>query len=165
MQGRELENLEPEIYESAINYLERGLKLAEKLQDLATQSLCFSSLGIAYLVIGQHQTAIKYLEMGFRTAQVTGDLYTQGCNLAYLSETYYQLLNFEKAVYTGSLAVYLLEQIASQEWQQPAVLLNTIIRQIGKDSFQELLGKNRAKIISVIGVDGYDYIPELLEGL
>ncbi|KRH97892.1 MULTISPECIES: tetratricopeptide repeat protein [Cylindrospermopsis] len=165
MQGRELENLEPEIYESAINYLERGLKLAEKLQDLATQSLCFSSLGIAHLVIGQHQTAIKYLEMGFRTAQVTGDLYTQGCNLAYLSETYYQLLNFEKAVYTGSLAVYLLEQIASQEWHQPAMLLNTIIRQIGKDSFQELLGKNRAKIISVIGVDGYDYIPELLEGL
>lgn len=163
MQARQRENLEPEIYESAINYLKQGLKVAEKLEDLATQSLCFSSLGIAHLVIAEHQTAIKYLEMGFRNAQITGDLYTQGCNLVYLSETYYQLLNFEKAVYTGSLGVYLLEQIGSQEWHQPAVLLNTIIRQIGRDSFQELLGKNRAKIISVIGVDGYDYIPELLE--
>nr|WP_199301806.1 tetratricopeptide repeat protein [Sphaerospermopsis sp. FACHB-1194] len=162
MQAQQLENTEPEVYESAINYLEQGLKLAEKIGDIQTQSLCFSSLGIAYLVTSQYQEAIKYLELGFRTAQVSGDLYIQGRNLAYLAEAYYNLLNFEKAIYTGSLGMYLLEQISSQEWQQPAGLLTTIKRQLGEDKFQVLLQQNRPKIISVIGVDGYDYLPDLL---
>ncbi|MFM6036711.1 MAG: tetratricopeptide repeat protein [Sphaerospermopsis kisseleviana] len=162
MQAQQLENTEPEVYESAINYLAQGLKLAEKIGDIQTQSLCFSSLGIAYLVTSQYEEAIKYLEQGFRTAQVSGDLYIQGRNLAYLSEAYYNLLNFEKAIYTGSLGMYLLEQISSQEWQQPAGLLTTIKRQLGEDKFQVLLQQNRPKIISVIGVDGYDYLPDLL---
>ena len=38
-----------------------------------------------------------------------------------------------------------------------------IIRgQLGADKFHLLLQQNRPKIIAVIGVDGYDYIPELL---
>nr|WP_242039698.1 tetratricopeptide repeat protein [Anabaena sphaerica] len=163
MQAQQLENIEPEVYESAINYLEQGLKLAEKLGDLQTQSLCFSSLGIAYLVTAQYETAIKYLEVGFKTAQVSGDLYTQGRNLAYLAEAYYHLQNVEKTIYTGSLGMYLLEQISSQEWRQPAGLLTIIKGQLGADKFQVLLQQNRPKMISVIGVDGYDYIPELLE--
>jgi tetratricopeptide (TPR) repeat protein len=163
IQAQQLEIIDAEVYEAAINYLEQGLKLAEKLGDIQTQSLCFSSLGIAYLVTAQHEKAIKYLEIGFKTAQVSGDLYTQGRNLAYLSEAYYNLLNFEKAIYTGALGMYLLEQISSQEWKQPAGLLSTIKRQLGEDKFQVLLQQNRPKIISVIGVDGYDYIPELLE--
>ncbi|WP_413173239.1 tetratricopeptide repeat protein [Anabaena azotica] len=163
MQAQQLENSEPEVYESAINYLEQGLKLAEKLGDLQTQALCFSSLGIAYLVTAQHENAIKYLEIGFKTAQVSGDLYLQGRNLAYLSEASYHLLNFEKAIYTGSLGMYLLEQISSQEWRQPAGLLTIIKGQLGTDKFQVLLQQNRPKIISVIGVDGYDHIPQLLD--
>lgn len=163
MQAQQLENSEPEVYESAINYLEQGLKLAEKLGDLQTQALCFSSLGIAYLVTAQHENAIKYLEVGFKTAQVSGDLYLQGRNLAYLAEASYHLLNFEKAVYTGSLGMYLLEQISSQEWRQPAGLLTIIKGQLGTDKFQVLLQQNRPKIIAVIGVDGYDHIPQLLD--
>ncbi|MEA5577097.1 tetratricopeptide repeat protein [Anabaena sp. UHCC 0451] len=162
MQAQQLENIEPEVYESAINYLEQGLKLAEKLGDIQTQSLCFSSLGIAYLVTAQYENAIKYLEVGFKTAQVSGDLYTQGRNLAYLAEAYYNLLNFEKSIYTGALGMYLLEQISSQEWRQPAGLLTILKGQVGDDQFQVLLQQNRPKMISVIGVDGYDYIPQLL---
>ncbi|NES99858.1 MAG: tetratricopeptide repeat protein [Sphaerospermopsis sp. SIO1G1] len=163
MQAQQLEDVEPEVYETAINYLEQGLKLAEKLGDVQTQSLCFSSLGIAYLVTSQFENAIKYLELGFKTAQVSGDLYLQGRNLAYLGEAYYNLLNFEKAVYTSSLGMYLLEQISSQEWQQPADLLTTMKRQLGEEKFQALLQQHRPKMIAIIGVDGYDYIPELLE--
>lgn len=163
MQAQQLENTEPEVYEFAINYLQQGLKLAEKIGDIQTQSLCFSSLGIAYLVTYQDQEAIKYLELGFRTAQVAGDLYIQGRNLAYLAEAYYHILNFEKAIYTGSLGMYLLEQISSQEWEEPAGLLTNIKRQLGEDKFQVLFQQNRPKIISVIGVDGYDYIPQLLD--
>jgi tetratricopeptide (TPR) repeat protein len=162
MQAKQTEISEPEVYESAINYLEQGLKLAEKLSDLQSQALCFSSLGIAYLVTTQYTTAIKYLENAFRTAQVSGDLYLQGRNLAYLSEANYQIANYEKAVYTGSLGMYLLEQIAADEWRQPAGLLTIIRGQIGTDKFQLLLQQNRPKMIAIIGVDGYDYIPTLL---
>ena len=162
MQAKQTEISEPEVYESAINYLEQGLKLAEKLSDLQSQALCFSSLGIAYLVTTQYTTAIKYLENALRTAQISGDLYLQGRNLAYLSEANYQIANYEKAVYTGSLGMYLLEQIAADEWRQPAGLLTIIRGQMGVDKFQLLLQQNRPKMIAIIGVDGYDHIPKLL---
>jgi tetratricopeptide (TPR) repeat protein len=162
MQAQQLENTEPEIYESAINYLEQGLKLSEKLGDIQSKALCVSSLGIAYLVIGQYQAAIQYLEDGFKTAQISGDLYLQGRNLAHLAEAYYHLQNPDKAIYTGSLGMYLLEQIASHEWRQPAGLLTILQGQIGVDAFQNLLQQHRPKIIAVIGVDGYDHIPQLL---
>ncbi|MBD2487557.1 tetratricopeptide repeat protein [Aulosira sp. FACHB-615] len=162
MQAQQLEQVEPETYEMPINYLEQGLKLLEKLGDIQSKALCLSSLGIAYLVIDQPETAIKYLEDGFKTAQTAGDLYLQGRNLAYLAEAYYQLQNAEKAIYTGSLGMYLLEQIASSEWKQPAGLLTILQGQIGKESFQNLLQQHRPKIIAIIGVDGYDHIPALL---
>ncbi|OUL35992.1 hypothetical protein BV372_08825 [Nostoc sp. T09] len=162
MHAQELEQLEPETYEMAINYLQQGLKLSEQLGDIQSKALCFSSLGIAYLVIGQPQDAIKYLEEGFKTSQVSGDLYLQGRNLAYLAEAYYHLQNSEKAIYTGSLGMYLLEQIASREWRQPAGLLTILQGQIGTEAFQNFLQQHRSKIIAIIGVDGYDHIPQLL---
>lgn len=158
MEAQQLEQIETEVYETAINYLEQGLKLSEQLGDIQSKALCFSSLGIAYLVIGQSSAAIPYLENGFKTAQVAGDLYLQGRNLAYLSEAYYNLQNSEKAIYTGSLGMYLLEQIASSEWRQPAGLLAILRGQIGDEAFQHLLQQNRTKMIAIIGVDGYDYI-------
>ncbi len=163
MQAQQLEQTEPETYETAINYLQQGLTLSERLGDVQSKALCVSSLGIAYLVIGQPQTAIKYLSDGFKTAQISGDLYLQGLNLANLAEAYYHLLNPEKVVYTGCLGMYLLNQIASHEWRKPAGLLKILQGQIGAEAFQSLLQQHRSKIISVIGVDGYDYIPQLLE--
>lgn len=162
MHAQELEQVEPETYEMAINYLQQGLKLSEQLGDIQSKALCFSSLGIAYLVIGQQQDAIKYLEEGFKTAQTSGDLYLQGRNLAYLAEAYYQLQNYEKAIYTGGLGMYLLEQIASREWRQPAGLLTILQGQLGTEAFQNFLQQHRPKIIAIIGVDGYDHIPHLL---
>ncbi|MEA5581059.1 tetratricopeptide repeat protein [Nodularia harveyana UHCC-0300] len=162
MQARKLEQAETEVYEAAINYLEQGLKLSEQIGDIQSQALCFNSLGIAYLVIGQSAAAIPYLENGFKTAQIAGDLYLQGRNLAYLAKAYYNLQNSEKAIYTGCLGMYLLEQIASNEWRQSAGLLAILKGQIGAESFQTFLQQHRPKIIAIIGVDGYDYIPKLL---
>ncbi|MCF4968564.1 tetratricopeptide repeat protein [Nostoc sp. CMAA1605] len=162
MQAQQLEQAEPETYEMAINYLEQGLKLTEKLGDIQSKALCLSSLGIAYLVIQEPQNAIQYLEEGFKIAQISGDLYLQGRNLANLAEASYQLQNFETVIYTGCLGMYLLEQIASNEWRQPARLLIILQGQIGVESFQNLLQQHRPKIIPIIGVDGYDYIPKLL---
>ncbi|MBW4626583.1 MAG: tetratricopeptide repeat protein [Brasilonema octagenarum HA4186-MV1] len=163
MQAQQLEQLEPEVYETAINYLQQGLTLSERLGDVQSKALCFSSLGVAYVIIEQPQTAIKYLEDGFQAAQISGDLYLQGLNLSNLGEAYYYLPDQEKAIYAGCLGMYLLNQIASNEWQKSAGWLIILQGQIGEESFRNLLQKNRSKIIAVIGVDGYDYIPQLLE--
>lgn len=162
-QAKQLAQVEPEVYESAIHYLEQGLQLSERLADRQSQSLCFSSLGIAHVVIEQPQKAIAYLEQGWQAAQFSGDLYLQGLNLAYLAEASYSLQNLDKAIYTGSLGAYLLEQIGSNDWRKPAGLLTILQGQIGVEAFQTLLGEQRPKIIAIIGVDGYDYIPQLLK--
>ncbi len=162
-QAKDTQQLEPEVYESAIHYLEQGLELAERLSDRQSQALCFSSLGIAYVVIEQPQQAISYLEQGWQAAQISGDLYLQGLNLAYLAEACYGLHNYEQAIYTGSLGAYLLEQINSNDWRKPAGLLTILQGQMGDETFQSLLKQQRSKMIAVIGVDGYDYIPQLLE--
>ena len=162
MQASLLEQATPETYETAIHYLQQGLKLSEQLGEIQSQALCCSSLGIAYLVLSQPQAAIKYLEDGLQTAQVSGDVYLRGLNLANLAEAHYSLQNSAKAVYTGCLGMYLLEQIASTEWRRPAGLLTILQGQLG-EAFQTLLAQHRSQIITVIGVDGYDYIPQLLE--
>lgn len=161
-QAKEQDLVESEVYESAIQYLEQGLQVSERLEDRQSQAMCFSSLGIAYVVIEQPQKAIIYLEKGWLAAQFSGDLYLQGVNLAYLSQAYYSLQSFEPAIFSGSLGAYLLEQIGSNEWRKPAGLLIILQGQLGMEAFQALLGTQRAKIIPVVGVDGYDYIPQLL---
>jgi tetratricopeptide (TPR) repeat protein len=158
-----LERLEPELYETAINYLQQGLQLSEQLGDRQSQALCFSSLGTAYLVLSQPQAALNYLQSGFQTAQTSGDLYLQGLNLVNLAEAYYSLQQLEQAIYTGCLGMYMLEQIASVEWRQAAGLLSILQGQIGRDSFQKILEQYRTQIMNAIGVDGYDYLPQLLE--
>lgn len=161
-QAKESAQAEPEVYESAIHYLEQGLQLSDQLGDRQSQALCFSSLGIAHVVTEQPQKAISYLEQGWQAAQFSGDLYLQGVNLAYLAEAFYSLANRENAIYTGSLGAYLLEQINSQDWRKPAGLLTILQGQMGIEAFQTLLEQQRSKIIPIIGVDGYDYIPQLL---
>ncbi len=163
MEAQQREDAETETYEMPINYLQQGLKLSEQLGDVQSKALCLSSLGVAYQVIGESSKAIHNLESAFSTAQVSGDLYLQGLNLANLAETNYSLANFERAVYTGCLGMYLLNQISSHEWHKPASLLTILQRQLGEERFQGILQSSRPKIIAVIGVDGYDYIPQLLE--
>ncbi|HEY9805019.1 MAG TPA: tetratricopeptide repeat protein, partial [Candidatus Obscuribacterales bacterium] len=163
LQAQQLEHIEPETYESAIDYLQQGLKLSERLGDRQSQALCLSSLGIAHIVLDQPQMAIAYLEGGIQAAQFSGDVYLQARNLAHLAEAYYRLQNLEKAVYSGCLGMYLLEQMASNEWRQPAGLLMILQGQMGETGFQAALEQHRRQIAAVIGVDGYDHIPQLLE--
>ncbi|MGC1248217.1 MAG: tetratricopeptide repeat protein, partial [Spirulinaceae cyanobacterium] len=158
--ARETERLEPEVYESAINYLEQGLAQSEKLGDRQSQALCFNSLGIAYVVLEKPATAISYLEKGIQSAQVSGDLYLQGLNFTYLAEAYHSLQDAGNAIFTGCLAMYLLEQISSREWRQAAGLMTILQGHLGEEVFTEKLAQQRSKIIPIIGVDGYDYLPD-----
>ncbi|MEG4804010.1 tetratricopeptide repeat protein [Microcoleus sp. ARI1-B5] len=162
-QARQLEEVEPEVYESAIGYLEQGLLLSEKLGDRQSQAFCSSSLGIAKIALENPAEAIEYLVKGWQAAQFSGDLYLQGLNLAYLAQAYYSMNQLEQAIFAGSLGMYTLEQIGAMEWRQSAGLLTILRGQMGAEAFKQSLAKSRASIIPAIGVDGYDYIPELLE--
>ena len=160
-QAREEEVMETEVYENAINYLQQGLRLSESFGDGQSKSLCFSSLGIAFMVLDKPEDALLYLTGGWQAAQYSGDLYLQGLNLAYLAQAYYSLQNLEKAVFAGCLGMYLLEQIGINEWRKTAGLMIILKGLLGED-FNQILNQKRSEILPVIGVDGYDYISELL---
>ncbi|EAZ89939.1 tetratricopeptide repeat protein, partial [Crocosphaera chwakensis] len=91
--AKELEQMNTEIYESAINYLEQGATLAERLEDYQSQALAYNSLGIAYVILSQPSAAITALEKGIKMALNSGNTYLQGLNFTYLAEAYYTLEN------------------------------------------------------------------------
>ncbi|GAB4381268.1 MAG: tetratricopeptide repeat protein [Elainellaceae cyanobacterium] len=163
LSARQLERMESEAYEMAIRYLEQGLELSEKLGDRQSQSLCYNSLGIAYVILEQPREAVPYLEKGVQTAQLSGDLYLQGLNLAYLAEALYGLGDQQRAIGAALMGMYLLEQINAAEWRQPAGLLTILQGQIGVEALQAVRSQYRSEIIAAIGVDGYDHLPQLLE--
>ena len=153
---------DPDIYEQHISYLDRGLKLAETLEDKQSLALCYHSLGLAYLTIQQPEKAIEYLQQGTKAAQAVGDLYLQGLNLTYLAEAHRSLDKNETAVFYSCLGMYQLHQIGAREWRQAASLATVLQGQLGQEKFTELLVKYRTNLLPAIGVDGYDYLPKLL---
>ncbi|MEO1400184.1 MAG: tetratricopeptide repeat protein [Cyanobacteria bacterium J06635_1] len=154
--------LDPERYETILSRLQRGLRLSEQLGDLPSQAMSAYSLGVAQVVLKQHQAAIDSLRKGLFVAQNLGDMFLQGVNYAYLAEAYHGFGNTEKAIATGCLGMYLLHQIESEQWRQPAGLLSILYGQIGPEAYQAKLEQFRPQFIQQIGVDGYDYLPKLL---
>ena len=153
---------DPDQYESILVYLEQGLALSEKLNDRPSQALCAHSLGVARQVLGQDAEAIDALETGLVIAQSIGDAFLQGMNYAYMAPAYQRLDDPTMAIYTGALAMYLLKQIDSAQWRQPARILSILYGQLGPEQFQATLASYRAGFLKQIGVDGYDYLPQLL---
>jgi tetratricopeptide (TPR) repeat protein len=161
--ARQLESMAAENYSEAIRYLEQGVELAQKQGDLQSQSFGYSSLGIAYVILEQPTAAIAALTQGAELAQYSRDVYLQGLSLSYLAEAYYSIEDPSAAITYGSLGMYLLNQISSTEWRQTAGLLSILQGQIGQEEFKNILAQQRSQIIALIGVDGYDYLPQLLE--
>ena len=160
--ARQMETIATENYSEAIRYLEQGVALAQKLKDFQSQSFGYSSLGIAYVILEQPTSAIAALSKGAELAQYSRDVYLQGLSFSYLAEAYYSIEDRASAITYGSLGMYLLNQIDSIEWRQVAGLLSIMQGQIGESEFASILGQQRSQIISLIGVDGYDYISQLL---
>lgn len=171
LNARQRESMDPEDYEIAVNYLKQGLKLSEQaitshLDNFAarqSQALCYNSLGIAHVILGQIEMATAYLEKGVETAQFSGDLFLQGLNYSFLAEVNYAQSKQSIALITACLGMYLLERIQAEEWRQPAGLLAIMQGQLGEDGFKAAIAQHKPQIISVIGVDGYDHLPDLLE--
>jgi tetratricopeptide (TPR) repeat protein len=154
--------MDEDVYEQNISYLDRGLKLAETLEDKQSLALCYHSLGLAYLTIQQPEKAIEYLQQGTKAAQAVGDLYLQGLNLTYLAEAHHSLQKNKTAVFYSCLAMYQLHQIGAKEWRKGASLATVLQGQFGAEEFQAILTQYRPNLIPAIGVDGFDYLPKLL---
>lgn len=160
-QAQQLES-EPDAYELAIGYLEQGLALSEKLGDLQSQALCSISLGSAYVTLNDTEQALKYLEQGSYAAVESGDLYLHALCLSYVGEVFYQRQDAEKAIIPSVIAMYKLEQMGSTDWRRVAGLLTILQGQLG-DRFDQILQAQRSGLIAEIGVDGFDYLRELLD--
>ncbi|NEP18760.1 MAG: tetratricopeptide repeat protein [Leptolyngbya sp. SIO4C1] len=154
--------LDSDRYEQVLGYLQRGLSLSEQLGDLPSQAMCAHSLGLAQVILAQHEAAVETLRKALYIAQNIGDLFLQGVNYAYLAEAYRSLDNTEKAIATGCLGMYLLHQIGSDQWRQPAAGLSILYGQLGPAAFQTVVEQFRPQLLLQIGVDGYDYLPKLL---
>lgn len=167
----QLERLDTEGCDRAMTYLEQGLELSERVGDLKTVALANYSLGVANVVRAiaspetegdRAQDALIYLAKALELTAKVGDIYLQGLTYRYLAEAYYSLSMLENAVVYGSLAMYGLYQIEAVEWRQAAGLLIVLRGKWGQDVFNTALESGRSEIIKAIGVDGYDYLPQLL---
>jgi len=152
----------PEQIETVLTYLEQGLQLTEQVQDRPSEALCANSLGVAQVMLRHYDQAIPALEKGLHIAQAIGDVFLQGVNYSYLAIAYQNLENTEMAVFCAALSMYLLWQINSEQWHQPAGTLSILYGQLGADGFQRALESYRPAFLRQIGVDGYDYLPKLL---
>jgi tetratricopeptide (TPR) repeat protein len=158
-----LERFDEESYERAIAYLEQGLALSERLGDLKALALAYYSLGAACVIRDRAQAALAYLAKALELSQQVGDAYLQGLTWVYLAEAYYGLSMLQNTVTYASLALYSLDQMGAKDWRQAAGLLAIARGQSGEDAFNAALTAARPDIITAIGVDGYDYLPQLLQ--
>ncbi|MFO8040337.1 MAG: tetratricopeptide repeat protein [Sodalinema sp.] len=161
--AQQVERLDADLSQQAMGYLEQGLELSQQLGDGQSLALCYYSLGLAYVLLEQPSGAVGYLLKGVEAAQSSGDLFLQGLNWAALAEAYYRLQDWLRAVTMGAIAAYVLQQIEASEWRQAAGVLSILRGQLGEEAFEGLLSRGRSQIIAVIGVDGYDYLPQLLQ--
>ncbi|NEQ33135.1 MAG: tetratricopeptide repeat protein [Leptolyngbya sp. SIO4C5] len=155
------ERMESESIERAIRYLEQGLALAERQGDRQSQALAYNSLGIAYTISSQPGAAVTVLEKGLPIAQISGNAYLQGLNATYLAEAYYALQNSTKAIHYSCLGMYWLEQMGAQAWRQAAGLVTILQGQLGQESFNQAIAQQRAEFIRLIGVEGFEHLPQL----
>lgn len=160
-QAQQLES-DADAYEIAIGYLEQGFALSEKLGDRQSQALCAISLGSAQIALNEPQKALTYLTVGSEAAAESGDRYLHSICLMNFGEAFYQLQDFDKAIFATAYAMYRLEQMGSEDWRSCAGLLVVLRGQLG-DRFAPVLQQQRPAIIREIGVDGFDYIGELLD--
>ncbi|MEP0918653.1 tetratricopeptide repeat protein [Leptolyngbya sp. DQ-M1] len=153
---------DPDAYELAIGYLEQGLALSEKLGDFQSKALCALSLGSAYVTLNDTDQALKYLEQASYAAVDAGDRYLHALCLSNFGEAFYQRQDYERVVFASAIAMYKLEQMGTNDWRSAAGLLTILRGQLG-ERFDQLLQEQRSRLMTEIGVDGFDYLMELLD--
>ncbi len=162
MVTRQQELVALEDLEIAISYLQQGQQRSEKFNDLPTQALCCLGLGSAYLAIAQPISAQPLLVLGLAISQQMGDSALQAQIQKELGEAYYQLQQIELAIFHSCLGMYQLSQHQNPKWKSAAALMTILQGQQGEDGFNKILQQLHSQFIALIGIDGFDYIPNLI---
>lgn len=149
--------------ESSISYLQEGLQRSEKLQDESNQAISHLGLGIAFVSLEQPDQALAALEKALALGQRLAAPELNALSHVYLGEAHYQLNHTDLAIYHGCLGMYLLEQRQDPRWQKPGALVIILQGKLGIEKFQATLNQMRSPLIAQIGVDGFDYLPGLIE--
>jgi tetratricopeptide (TPR) repeat protein len=153
---------DPDAIEAVLTYLEQGLALTQQVGDRPSEALCMNSLGIALVLLQRYDQALPILEQGLQVAQAIGDQALRGSHHSYLAIAQMHLTSLPIAAFHAALGMYLLWQIGSQQWLQPAGNLTILAGQLGAEGFATVLEDLRPAFLKEIGVDGYDYLPQLL---
>jgi tetratricopeptide (TPR) repeat protein len=161
LQAEQLEQMDSDDYERSMNYLDQGLKLAERLNDPQSKALIYSSSGIAQVILQRPAEAIESFRKGLKCGREYGDIYIQGLILVYLAEAYNQTGELSKTIYTAYIAMYWLYEIGASEWRQAASLI-TILYGRNPDDFTKALEGEKAAIIDIINQDGFMSIKDIL---
>lgn len=163
MLARQQEVVSFEDLERPIRNLQEGQKLAQSFEDLANQTLCALGLGIAYVILEQPGQAQPALEMGIVLAGKCGEPDLRAWGYGYLAEALYQQNQVAIAVAYGCLGLYFQEQRGLSAWKQTAALVVILQGKLGAEQFAATLQQHRPSLIQKIGVDGFDYLPQLIE--
>ncbi|MGB5914358.1 MAG: hypothetical protein WBG63_05805 [Phormidesmis sp.] len=167
------------VYDTAIAYLNQGLELTLKQGDFQSQALAYNSLGIGYVMCDRPQAGLDVLTKGADAVKSSGNIYLQGLYTLYTAEAHHGLKNqtagekpspndstpkhSEEAIFYSVLAMYLLENIGSEEWRQAAGLASILKGQLGEERFQQILEKYRRQLTPVMSMEGYEALPALLQ--
>jgi tetratricopeptide (TPR) repeat protein len=150
--------VDEDIYERSIGYLERGLELSKSLEDSQSAALCYQSLASSSLALGRWESAIGYGLKGMEAAKAIGDFYLLGISSYYAAAAYYGLSD-PAALFYALLATYQLHQLGAKEWQQAAELVHFL--QQGRD-LMGVIGGCRSQLLPWMGVDGYDSLSTIM---
>ncbi|MEL7054168.1 MAG: tetratricopeptide repeat protein [Cyanobacteria bacterium J06588_5] len=151
------------VYDGAIAYLNQGLELAVKQGDFQSQALAYNSLGVGYVMCDRAQEGLDILVKGADAVKGSGNIYLQGLYTLYTAEAHHALKNTEEAVFYSALAMYLLDNIGSEEWRQAAGLASILQGQLGEETYQQTLEKYRRQLTPVMSMEGYEALPKLIE--
>lgn len=164
-QRHQQEAVTAETLESSLASLNAAQGMFEKFQfsDLPSQALVSLGLGVASMLLDRPNEARPVLERGLLAWQKMGDRDRQGIAHSYLGEACYALQDIDGALYHGALGMYVLEQRGNTTWRQAAALLAILQGQLGAEAFDRQLNQRRGDLIAQIGVDGFDYLPTLLQ--
>lgn len=157
------ERIDADMLALTVERLKQGRQRAEKFRDRVGQILCVNGLGLAYLLLSRYSAAEESLTEAVRMAHDSGHASLHGLSHAYLAEAYYQLDQPENAIYHGCLGMYLLHQQRNLEWRQAASVVSLAAGKLGNERFERVLAERRSPLLALIGVDGVDYLPELLK--
>ncbi|MGB8701860.1 MAG: hypothetical protein WCD18_20790 [Thermosynechococcaceae cyanobacterium] len=161
--AQQQEYTEPETYEQAVNHLQQGLQLAEREGDRASQALACNSLGQAQIQLGQAEAAVQTLQQGLGAMQSLGNLFLLGQTYGYLAEALRMAGQPEQAIAMGAIAMVLLEPIQAPDWKRAAGLLGVLRGEMGEAAFWQALQEQRAALLPIIGVEGFEGIAGQLD--